>query len=113
MKEAASHFLGEHCFISMCSSKAQVTSYVREIYECDVTQNGRYITMRVTGSGFLYNMVRLMAGTLLEVGRGKQKPEWVKEILASKERVTPGPKLPAKGLTLIQIEYPEDRINAE
>lgn len=113
MKEAASYFLGEHCFISMCSSKAQVTSYVREIYECDVTQNGRYITMRVTGSGFLYNMVRLMAGTLLEVGRGKQEPEWVKEILASKERVTPGPKLPAKGLTLIQIEYPEDRANAE
>ena len=113
MKEAASYFLGEHCFISMCSSKAQVTSYVREIYECDVTQNGRYITMRVTGSGFLYNMVRLMAGTLLEVGRGKKEPEWVKEILASKERVTPGPKLPAKGLTLIQIEYPEDRANAE
>ena len=113
MKEAASYFLGEHCFISMCSSKAQVTSYVREIYECDVTQNGRYITMRVTGSGFLYNMVRLMAGTLLEVGRGKQEPQWVKEILASKERVTPGPKLPAKGLTLIQIEYPEDRENAE
>ncbi len=113
MKEAASYFLGEHCFISMCSSKAQVTSYVREIYECDVTQNGRYIKMRVTGSGFLYNMVRLMAGTLLEVGRGKQEPQWVKEILASKERVTPGPKLPAKGLTLIQIEYPEDRENAE
>ena len=109
MKEAASYFLGEHCFISMCSSKAQVTSYVREIYECDVTQSGRYITMRVTGSGFLYNMVRLMAGTLLEVGRGKKEPEWVKEILASKERVTPGPKLPAKGLTLIQIKYPEER----
>ena len=54
-----------------------------------------------------------MAGTLLEVGRGKQEPQWVKEILASKERVTPGPKLPAKGLTLIQIEYPEDRENAE
>ena len=69
--------------------------------------------MSVTGSGFLYNMVRLMAGTLLEVGRGKKEPEWVKEILASKERVTPGPKLPAKGLTLIQIEYPEDRANAE
>ena len=46
MKKAASYFLGEHCFISMCSSKAQVTSYVREIYECNVTQNGRYITMR-------------------------------------------------------------------
>ena len=81
MKEAASYFLGEHCFISMCSSKAQVTSYVREIYECDVTQNGRYITMRVTGSGFLYNMVRIIAGTLLEVGMGAYPPEHMEEIL--------------------------------
>ena len=70
MKEAARYFLGEHCFISLCSSRAQVTSYVREIYACDIRQDGNYIIMRVTGSGFLYNMVRLMAGTLLEVGRG-------------------------------------------
>ena len=105
MKEAARYFLGEHCFISMCSSRAQVTSYVREIYSCDIIQQGRYITMRVTGSGFLYNMVRLMAGTLLEVGRGKKEPEWVKEILESEERVAVGPKLPAKGLTLIGIQY--------
>ena len=100
MKEAASYFLGEHCFISMCSSKAQVTSYVREIYECDVTQNGRYITMRVTGSGFLYNMVRLMAGTLLEVGRGKQEPQWVKEILASKEKSYTRTKTSSKRLDI-------------
>ena len=105
MNQAAGYFVGEHCFISMCSSKAQVTSYVREIYDCQVTQNGHYITMRVTGSGFLYNMVRLMAGTILEVGRGKKSPEWVKEILSSTERVSVGPKLPAKGLTLIKIEY--------
>lgn len=108
MNRAAQYFVGEHCFISMCSSKAQVTSYEREIFECAVRKNGKYITMTVTGSGFLYNMVRLMAGTLLEIGRGKQEPEWVKEILASKERVTPGPKLPAKGLTLMNIEYLEE-----
>ena len=107
MKEAARYFLGEHCFISLCSSRAQVTSYVREIYACDIRQDGNYIIMRVTGSGFLYNMVRLMAGTLLEVGRGKKDPEWVKEILESEERVPVGPKLPAKGLTLIGIRYLE------
>lgn len=108
MNQAAEYFVGKHSFHSMCSSKAQVTSYIREIFQCDVKRDGRYIVMRVTGSGFLYNMVRLMAGTLLEIGRGKQKPEWVREILASKERVTPGPKLPAKGLTLIKIQYPEE-----
>ena len=78
-----------------------------------IEEQGSRLLFWYTGNGFLYNMVRLMAGTLLEVGRGKQEPQWVKEILASKERVTPGPKLPAKGLTLIQIEYPEDRENAE
>ncbi|WP_443770153.1 tRNA pseudouridine(38-40) synthase TruA [Anaerostipes sp.] len=107
MNEAAKYFEGKHCFISMCSIKAQTTTYVRTIYHCEVFQHGRYIIMRVTGSGFLYNMVRLMAGTLLEIGRGKKEVDWVKEILASKERVAVGPKLPAKGLTLIRIEYPE------
>lgn len=64
--------------------------------------------MQVTGSGFLYNMVRLMAGTLLEIGRGRKEPEWVREILESEERVPVGPKLPAKGLTLIRIQYMEE-----
>ena len=105
MKKAASYFLGEHCFISMCSSKAQVTSYVREIYECNVTQNGRYITMRVTGSGFLYNMVRIIAGTLIEAGQGKYPPERVKEMLDGKERQKSGPTAPAKGLCLLGYEW--------
>ena len=113
MREAAAYFIGEHDFTAFCSAGSQVADKVRTIYSLDVIQDGREIALRVKGNGFLYNMVRLMAGTLLEVGRGKQEPQWVKEILASKERVTPGPKLPAKGLTLIQIEYPEDRENAE
>ena len=105
MKEAASYFLGEHCFISMCSSKAQVTSYVREIYECDVTQNGRYITMRVTGSGFLYNMVRIISGTLIEIGNGQYPPERMQRILDAKDRAVAGPTAPAQGLTLMGIEF--------
>ena len=108
MQKAARYFVGKHCFISLCSSKAQVTSYEREIYSCQVKQEGKYITMQVTGSGFLYNMVRLMAGTLLEIGRGRKEPEWVREILKSKERVPVGPKLPAKGLTLMKIQYMEE-----
>ena len=105
MKEAASYFLGEHCFISMCSSKAQVTSYVREIYECDVTQNGKYITMRVTGSGFLYNMVRIIAGTLMKIGQGDWEPERIPEILAGCDRQLAGPTAPARGLTLMEIHF--------
>ena len=124
MREAAEYLLGEHDFASFCNIRTNVEDTVRTIYELEVWESecayarnghaaGRELTIRIKGNGFLYNMVRLMAGTLLEVGRGKQEPQWVKEILASKERVTPGPKLPAKGLTLIQIEYPEDRENAE
>ena len=113
MRQAAAYLIGEHDFQSFCAAGAQVKTTVRTIYALDVEKQGDLIIIRITGNGFLYNMVRLMAGTLLEVGRGKQEPQWVKEILASKERVTPGPKLPAKGLTLIQIEYPEDRENAE
>ena len=105
MKEAASYFLGEHCFISMCSSKAQVTSYVREIYECDVTQNGRYIKMRVTGSGFLYNMVRIIAGTLIKAGTGDIRPQDIPGIIESRDRQLAGPTAPARGLTLVDIDY--------
>ena len=113
MREATSYLIGRHDFASFCGSGAQVKTTIRTVTGIEVFRDGDIVTIRVSGTGFLYNMVRLMAGTLLEVGRGKQEPQWVKEILASKERVTPGPKLPAKGLTLIQIEYPEDRANAE
>ena len=105
MKEAASYFLGEHCFISMCSSKAQVTSYVREIYECDVTQNGRYIKMRVTGSGFLYNMVRIMVGTLLDINRGKIVPGSIPQIIESKDRNQAGATAAPEGLYLNRVNY--------
>lgn len=108
MNQAAKLFEGKHCFISFCSKGSQAVTYNREIYQCHVVQNGRYITMRVKGNGFLYNMVRLMAGTLLEIGRGKRDPEWVNELLSEPKKVRTGPKLPAKGLTLIEIEYSKE-----
>ena len=82
MKKAASHLEGEHDFKSFCAIGAQVKTTVRTIYACDVEKEGDIITIRVTGNGFLSNMVRIIAGTLVQVGGGAIKPEAVKEILA-------------------------------
>ena len=113
LNSEAKDFIGTHDFSAFCAAGSSVEGKIRTVKNASVIRNNEIIEVTFEADGFLYNMVRLMAGTLLEVGRGKQEPQWVKEILASKERVTPGPKLPAKGLTLIQIEYPEDRENAE
>ena len=113
LNSEAKDFIGTHDFSAFCAAGSSVEGKIRTVKNASVIRNNEIIEVTFEADGFLYNMVRLMAGTLLEVGRGKQEPQWVKEILASKERVTPGPKLPAKGLTLIQIEYPEARENAE
>jgi tRNA pseudouridine38-40 synthase len=84
---------------------AQVKDFVREIISLDVLQQGDLITIRVTGTGFLYNMVRIIAGTLMQVGMGVRKPETIPDILAAKDRSCAGPTAPAHGLTMIGIEY--------
>ena len=78
---------------------------VRTIYELTVSRQEDIITIRVTGNGFLYNMVRIIAGTLLQAGMGMIEPEEIKTILAAKERSAAGPTAPAQGLTMIGIEY--------
>ena len=98
MKKAASYLEGEHDFKSFCAIGAQVKTTVRTIYACDVEKEGDIITIRVTGNGFLYNMVRIIAGTLVQVGGGAIEPEAVKEILAKKDRSAAGPTAPAHGL---------------
>ena len=105
MRQAAAYLVGEHDFTSFCSVDTQVESKVRTIYALDVLQDGANIIIRITGSGFLYNMVRIIAGTLLQVGLGSMEPAQVKEILDARDRVKAGPTAPAKGLTLIGIEY--------
>lgn len=105
MKKAASYLEGEHDFKSFCAIGAQVKTTVRTIYACDVEKEGDIITIRVTGNGFLYNMVRIIAGTLVQVGGGAIKPEAVKEILAKKDRSAAGPTAPAHGLTMMGIEF--------
>lgn len=108
MKKAASFLVGEHDFKSFCTVGAQVKTTVRTIYACDVKKDGDIITIRVTGSGFLYNMVRIIAGTLIKVGGGEITPEQIKEILAACDRDAAGPTAPAHGLTMMGIEYLEE-----
>lgn len=105
MKEAASYLLGEHDFKSFCSAKSQVEDTVRTIYSLDILKEGDEITLRIRGNGFLYNMVRIIAGTLLNVGNGRMEPEELAEILIARDRRAAGPTAPAKGLTLVGMEY--------
>lgn len=105
MQKAAEYIVGEHDFKSFCSAGSQVKETVRTVYELTVTQTGDYIVLRITGSGFLYNMVRIIAGTLLEVGMGMYEPEKLISIIEAKDRQAAGPTAPARGLSLIKIEY--------
>ena len=107
MQEAADYLVGEHDFQSFCSPATSAKTTVRTIYHLDVTLQGEMIAIRVTGNGFLYNMVRIIAGTLIEVGSGAKEPEQIKEILAVCDRSAAGPTAPAHGLTMIGIEYEE------
>lgn len=105
MAQAAEFLVGEHDFKSFCAAAAVVESTVRRIYELSVEKEGSEVVIRVQGNGFLYNMVRIIAGTLMEVGRGNVEPEKVREILDAKDRQAAGPTAPACGLTLVKYEF--------
>lgn len=125
MQRAAHYLLGEHDFTAFSSAGGQQKSMVRTIYSIDVTGEAvvmpsgadkihpddfpaKKIHITITGNGFLYNMVRIIAGTLEKVGMGIYPPEYVKEILESKDRSKSAPKASAGGLTLIEINYEEN-----
>lgn len=105
MSQASVYLVGEHDFKSFCSVQTQAISTVRRVDSVEVFREGSEIVIRVAGRGFLYNMVRIMAGTLMEVGRGHMAPGKVAEILAAKDRQAAGPTAPACGLTLIGYEF--------
>lgn len=106
MQQAAAYLEGVHDFKSFCAVGAQVKTTTRTIYSCNVTRDASdVITVRVTGNGFLYNMVRIIAGTLIKVGGGELAPEEIPLILEKKDRSAAGPTAPAHGLTMIGIEY--------
>ncbi len=107
MSAAASYFVGPHDFKSFCAANPDTKTTVRTIYSAEVWKEEDMIHFEITGNGFLYNMVRIIAGTLIEVGKGVLKPADMKRILDAKDREAAGPTAPAHGLTLIAIEYPE------
>lgn len=113
MRDACQAFVGEHDFAGFCSAGAQVQTTVRTIYDLHIEKEGEMIRIQVRGNGFLYNMVRIIAGTLLEVGKGNIPPENIGEIIQSGDRKKAGPTAPAKGLTLMEICYDSEESGKE
>lgn len=105
MNKAAQYFVGEHDFKGFKASGTSSKSSVRTIYQASVLREGEKINIELTGNGFLYNMVRIIAGTLVEVGLGKIKPEEIRDIIASGDRQRAGRTLPPQGLYLVNVEY--------
>lgn len=105
MRQAAEYLKGEHDFKSFCSAQTTVEDTVRTIYALDIRKEEDFITILVRGNGFLYNMVRIIAGTLAGVGRGYFEPRDVVRMLEEKDRTKAGVTAPPQGLTLVGIEY--------
>ena len=105
MREASGYFIGTHDFTSFCSQKTQAQSPVRTIHSLEVLKDEEMITIVVSGDGFLYNVIRIIAGTLIKVGTGVYPPDYVKQIFKAKNRRMAGQTMPARGLTLVEIEY--------
>ncbi|MBR3242783.1 MAG: tRNA pseudouridine(38-40) synthase TruA [Parasporobacterium sp.] len=120
MRRAAKYLLGEHDFTAFSSAGGQQLSMIRNIYSIEITEEllknvsdcdqehffpPKLVHLKITGNGFLYNMVRIIAGTLEKVGTGIWPPEYVKEILESCNRSLSAPKAAARGLTLVKIDY--------
>lgn len=105
MDRAAKEFLGEHDFAAFCSNKHMKKSTIRTIYDFTVERNGNEIVFTVTGNGFLYNMVRIMVGTLLDIGRGKCGADSIERILETRIRENAGETAPPHGLCLMEVIY--------
>lgn len=105
MKKAAGYLCGTHDFASFCGNPRMKKSTVRMVDSIDIEKKGDYLTLTYHGSGFLQYMVRILSGTLLEVGAGKRDPESIPELIEAKNRSLAGPTAPAKGLCLMKVDY--------
>ena len=105
MQQACKYFEGEHDFRAFMLANEEKENTVRTIYSLHVTQNDDEVYIRVTGSGFLHNMVRIIAGTLVDVGRGRIAAEDIPKLIKSKKHVGTGKTLDPQGLYLLNVEY--------
>lgn len=105
MRRAAEYLTGSHDFASFCGNPRRKKSTVREVDRIDIVQQGDYLKFTFHGTGFLQYMVRILTGTLLEVGYGKRTPESMAELLAARDRTLAGATAPAKGLCLMKVDY--------
>lgn len=105
MKKEAAFLVGRHDFKSFQASDKRERSSVRKIYHANIKKNGSMIIFDIEGEGFLYNMVRNIAGTLIDIGRGYLPPGSMKKIMRGKDRTLAGPTAPAKGLFLMEVKY--------
>ncbi|MCQ2496825.1 MAG: tRNA pseudouridine(38-40) synthase TruA [Lachnospiraceae bacterium] len=105
MRRAAEILQGEHDFKAFCTNPAKRKSTVRIVDSIEIVRNKEYLYLNFHGNGFLQNMVRILTGTLLEVGKGKMPAESMTEILEKQDRSLAGPTAPAKGLCLVKVDY--------
>lgn len=105
MRNAAAKLEGEHDFKSFCATEIAVKTTIRTIYKIEIEERGTQLIIRVQGNGFLYNMVRIIVGTLLEVGMGRRSEEEMTFILETLDRRLAGPTAPARGLHLVAYEF--------
>lgn len=106
MNEEAQALAGEHDFTSFASMKSQTDSFVRTIYAISVTESPEHvITIHIEGNGFLYNMVRIIAGSLIMVGSGQRSRGFIQDALDKRDREAAGPTAPPQGLMLMRIDY--------
>lgn len=113
MRQAAGYLVGTHDFASFCNIRTNVEDTVRTIYELQVQEEQGELVIRIRGNGFLYNMVRIIVGTLLRVGRDFYTPEHVKEILEAKDRQAAGVTAPPQGLMLVEIRYDNETVGLD
>ncbi|MCD7843316.1 MAG: tRNA pseudouridine(38-40) synthase TruA, partial [Clostridiales bacterium] len=105
MRRAAAVLQGEHDFRSFCGNPKMKKSTVRTVDTIEIVRKGGYLYFNVHGTGFLQNMVRILVGTLLEVGYGRMKPEQMADILEARDRRLAGPTAPPEGLCLVKVDY--------
>ncbi len=105
MKMASRYFIGTHDFSAFKTKGSSIKTSVRTISKFEINKKGDFIKFIITGDGFLYNMVRIMVGTLIEIGLNKREPEYIKYVIKSKDRTKAGKCVPSSGLCLKEVFY--------